>query len=111
MVEGGALDFSVQLTIDEDSPLRRPSSDQPYFDEAESLEVHEHVAMLLDEWSGGGLLRMLELNFSTFRLFAASALGAEPDYARRTANPRGRSASLIMLMSVEPLTLERISFF
>ncbi|WP_311471377.1 hypothetical protein [uncultured Actinomyces sp.] len=76
-------------SIDEDSPLRRPSSDQPYFDEAESLEVHEHVAMLLDEWSGGGLLRMLELNFSTFRLFAASALGAEPDYARRTANPRG----------------------
>ena len=75
--------------IDEDSPLRRPSADAPYFDEAESLEVHEHVATLLDEWSGGALLRMLELNFSTYRLFAASALGAEPDYVRRTANPRG----------------------
>ena len=42
---------------------------------------------MFDDWSGGGLLRMLELNFSTFRLFAALALGAEPDYVWCTANP------------------------
>ena len=41
--------FGFFNSIDEDSPLRRPSSDKPYFDEAESLEVHEHVTMLLDE--------------------------------------------------------------
>jgi hypothetical protein len=32
---------------------------------------------------------MLELNYTTYRLFVASALGAEPNYRTNTVNSRG----------------------
>ncbi|PWV50025.1 hypothetical protein [Nocardiopsis sp. L17-MgMaSL7] len=75
--------------IEEDHPLRSPSSKRPVFDESEGQTVHDHVGLLIQQWGGAGLLRKLEHNYTSFRLFGASALGAEPDYASQRVNQRG----------------------
>jgi hypothetical protein len=72
-----------------DSPIRRPSPSEPWFDEAESEEVHEYVAGLIAKWGGEDLLRHLDQNYEHYRFFVASALGAEPDYRTRTTSSRG----------------------
>ncbi|WP_017583226.1 hypothetical protein [Nocardiopsis valliformis] len=75
--------------IPADHPLRKPSSARPLFDETESQSVHDHMGSLIEQWGGVGLIRKLEHNYTTFRLFGASALGAEPDYTTRRVNSRG----------------------
>lgn len=75
--------------IPSDHPLRQPSSSRPIFDESESQTVHDHVGSMVEQWGGAGLIRKLEHNYTTFRLFGASALGAEPDYRSRRVNSRG----------------------
>ncbi len=75
--------------IPSDHPLRQPSSLKPIFDESESQTVHDHVGSLVEQWGGAGLIRKLEHNYTTFRLFGASALGAEPDYRSRRVNSHG----------------------
>lgn len=75
--------------IPPDHPLRQPSSTRPIFDESESQTVHDHIGSLVEQWGGAGLIRKLEHNYTTFRLFGASALGAEPDYRSRRVNSRG----------------------
>ena len=52
-------------------------------------EFHNHVAALISQWGGHDVLNMLELNYTTYRLFVASALGAEPNYRTNTVNGRG----------------------
>lgn len=71
-------------------PLREPSSTLAAFDESEAADLDEHMKSLIADWGGDGLLRSLEINFQTYRVFGASALGAEPDYAKGTTNSRGR---------------------
>lgn len=85
--------------IEEEHPLRGPSSRRPMFDEAEGQTVHDHVGLLIQRWGGAGLIRKLEHNYTTFRLFGASALGAEPDYSSQRVNPRG----LLPHRTAEPL--------
>ncbi len=75
--------------IPSDHPIRRPSSKLRYFDEAESLTIHDHVAAMIEQWGGDSLLRMLDSNYAKYRLFGASALGAEPQYQTRAVNSRG----------------------
>ena len=75
--------------IPADHPLRQPSSSRPVFSEAESQTIHDHVGSMVEQWGGAGLIRKLEHNYSTFRLFGASALGAEPDYSSARVNSRG----------------------
>lgn len=75
--------------IPSDHPLRQPSSSRPLFDEAESQTVHDHVGSLVEQWGGAGLIRKLEHNYSNYRLFGASALGAEPDYRLGRVNDHG----------------------
>lgn len=76
--------------LPENHPLRQPSSKLGVFDEAEAASLHDHMAALVAEWGGDGLLRSLEQNYETYRVFGASALGAEPDYRTGTVNDRGR---------------------
>ena len=76
--------------LPENHPLREPSSKLGVFDEAESLSLHDHMTALVAGWGGDGLLRSLEQNYETYRVFGASALGAEPDYHSGTVNARGR---------------------
>jgi hypothetical protein len=75
--------------IPDDHPMRRPSSKLNYFDDAESLTIHDHVAAMIEQWGGDSLLRMLNSNYEKYRLFGASALGAEPQYQSRKVNSRG----------------------
>lgn len=75
--------------VDPDSPIRKPSTREPYFDEAESVELHEYVAGLIDKWGGDDVLRTLDHNYQTYRFFVASALGSEPDYKSGTVSSRG----------------------
>ncbi|HBU42755.1 TRAFAC clade GTPase domain-containing protein [Microbacterium sp. UBA837] len=76
--------------IPHNHPLRQPASKLPLFDEAESKSLHDHMAALIARWGGDGLLRSLEQNYDTYRVFGASALGAEPDYRAGVINARGR---------------------
>lgn len=75
--------------IPADHPLRRPSGDEAVFSQAESQTIHDHVGAMIERWGGDGLIRKLEQNYTTFRLFGASALGAEPDYSSARVNSRG----------------------
>lgn len=70
-------------------PLRRPSSTEPFFDNEESISVHDHVKSLIASWGGDGLLRTLDQGFSQYRLFGASALGNPPDYATGRVDDQG----------------------
>lgn len=72
-----------------DSPMRRPSPHEPWFDEPESEEVHEYVAGLIAKWGGDDILRHLDQNYENYRFFVSSALGSEPDYRMRTTSSRG----------------------
>jgi len=75
--------------IPETDPIRVSSSNNPYYDDAEAKQVHDHIASLVQHWGGQGLLKMLDANFANYRLFGASALGSPPDYASATIDPRG----------------------
>jgi hypothetical protein len=70
-------------------PLRQTGSQDGAFDETESRTIHDHMAAMVANWGGDGLLRKLEQEFETYRLFGVSALGAEPDYRTATVNSRG----------------------
>lgn len=74
----------------ENHPLRQPSSKLGLFDEAQSRSLHDHMSAMIADWGGDGLLRSLEQNYETYRVFGASALGAEPDYRAGVVNARGR---------------------
>jgi len=75
--------------LEEQDPIRQPSSREPHFDEAESVNLHHHIESLVAQWGGSDVLSMLRLNYTTYRFFVASALGAEPDYGTGRVNSRG----------------------
>jgi hypothetical protein len=68
-------------SLPQEHPLRQPPPAGAYYDEADGASLHEHLRGMLHEWGGGPLLSLLDLNYTTYRLFGVSALGAEPDYA------------------------------
>ena len=70
-------------------PVRQPGSNRPLFDEAESRSVHDHIEALIHDWDGDDVLAHLRLNYERYRFFAASALGAEPEYRSERVNSRG----------------------
>lgn len=72
-----------------DDPIRQPATNEPWFDEAESLDLHHHVESIVSQWGGDDVLAMLRFNFESYRFFVASALGAEPNYQERRVNSRG----------------------
>lgn len=88
---------------DSTGTLRRPEPDAPGFDEYESIDFHHYLQGLIDDWGGGPVLTTLEQNFNTFRFFAVSALGTEPDYDSSTVqasqiNSRRVAEPLLWLM-------------
>ena len=70
-------------------PLRQASGKDGAYDLTESETIHDHVAAMITQWGGHGLLRKLEQEYSNFRLFGVSALGAEPEYKTGVVNTRG----------------------
>jgi hypothetical protein len=76
-------------TLPAEHPLRQPPPAGAYYDEADGASLHEYLRGMLEEWGGGPILHLLDLNFSRYRLFGVSALGAEPDYAATRVDSRG----------------------
>jgi hypothetical protein len=70
-------------------PLLAKPPALPGYDEAAGLDTHEHVRAMLHEYGADDIDALLVHNYTTFRYFAVSALGAAPDYATDTVNTRG----------------------
>jgi hypothetical protein len=75
--------------LGEDHPLRATPRELPAYDEVAGAHTHEQVKALLHEYRADDIDALLTLNFTTFRYFAVSALGAAPDYAAATVDPGG----------------------
>jgi len=75
--------------IEPDSRIRLASPTGPYYDELDGKVVHDYVAALIAKWGGDNILRHLDERYETYRLFAISALGAEPNYSTRITSSRG----------------------
>lgn len=75
--------------LDRQNPIMaKPTADLAY-DEADGQSVHEHMLALLTSWNSSDIEHHLRLNYSDYRYFGVSALGAEPDYARGSVAPGG----------------------
>ncbi|MCP2167107.1 TRAFAC clade GTPase domain-containing protein [Goodfellowiella coeruleoviolacea] len=61
-----------------DSPLRRPSSHDGYYDDEDGQDVHEEVRAWLNRWYDSAFDRTVVNTFHTYRYFGLSALGAPP---------------------------------
>ena len=70
-------------------PLLAKPSALPGYDESAGQDTHEHVRALLHEYGADDIDAHLMHNYATFRYFAVSALGAEPDYATREVDAGG----------------------
>ena len=68
--------------------LRAPAPSGPY-DETAGEQTHEHVKALLHGWGADDIDTHLAYNYANYRYFPVSALGAPPDYASGTVDPRG----------------------
>ncbi|WP_298446274.1 hypothetical protein [Ferrimicrobium sp.] len=75
--------------IEPDSPIMQPSPTGRYYDEQDGKVVHDYVAALIAKWGGDNILRHLDQYYETYRLFAISALGAQPNYSTKTTSSRG----------------------
>lgn len=76
-------------TLDRNNPIMAMPRAMPFYDDIDGQAVHEHTLSLLHEWNASDIDRHLQLNYSNFRYFAISALGAEPDYMTGTLAPGG----------------------
>lgn len=74
--------------LKETSPLRRPAPETPYFDEADSREVHAEIQRLLARWDGARIDQIAKHHFRRYRYFGLSALGETPTPDNRVS-PRG----------------------
>jgi GTPase SAR1 family protein len=75
--------------FDRSNPLMSATPAAPTYDKTDGLAVHEHMLALLHEWNAQDIDTHMRLNFSDFRYFGVSALGAEPDYETRTVAAGG----------------------
>ncbi|MGH3867574.1 MAG: zinc ribbon domain-containing protein [Pseudonocardiaceae bacterium] len=70
-------------------PLLAKPPALPGYDESAGQDTHEHVRAMLHEYGADDIDAHLMHNYATFRYFAVSALGAEPDYATREVDAGG----------------------
>jgi hypothetical protein len=75
--------------LDRGNPLMAATPAVPAYDNADGRAVHEHMLALLHEWNAQDIDTHMRLNYSEFRYFGVSALGAEPDYETRTVAAGG----------------------
>ncbi len=59
------------------------------YDEQTGSDTHEHVKALLHQYGADDVHAHIDSNYSTYRYFAVSALGAPPDYHADTVNSGG----------------------
>jgi hypothetical protein len=87
-----AITFSKMDTLlgslKETSPLLRPPSQEPYFDDRDSLAVHTEIQRLLARWEGSRIDQIAQLHYRCYRYFGVTALGETPTEDNRVS-PRG----------------------
>jgi len=66
--------------LDRGNPLMTTAPAMQAYPDADGQAVHEHILALLHQWNAQDIDTHLRLNYSNFRYFGVSALGAEPDY-------------------------------
>lgn len=76
-------------TLDRQNPIMSKPSIAGGYDEADGQSVHEHMLALLHEWNAADIDNHMRLNYSNYRYFTVSALGAEPDYQAGVVAPGG----------------------
>jgi hypothetical protein len=76
-------------TLDRGNPLMTIARDVPAYDNADGQAVHENMLALMHQWNAQDIDTHVRLNYSDYRYFGVSALGAEPDYENRTVAAGG----------------------
>lgn len=76
-------------TLEPGHPLMAAATSTNAYDEAMGQAVHEHMLALLHRWHADDIDNHLKLNYSDYRYFGVSALGAEPDYSTKRVAPGG----------------------
>lgn len=75
--------------LGEGSPIKSNSPALAGYNEMDGLAVHENMRALLLEWGADMIDTKLRVNYSDYRYFAVSALGAAPDYNTSMVDPGG----------------------
>jgi ABC-type dipeptide/oligopeptide/nickel transport system ATPase component len=76
-------------TLDRGNALMAATPSMPAYDNADGRAVHEHMLALLHQWNAQDIDTHMRLNYSDYRYFGVSALGAEPDYETGTVAAGG----------------------
>lgn len=75
--------------LDPSDPIFTPVRSVAGYDEEGGQAVHEYVTSLLHRFGADDIDSHLRLNYQSFRYFAVSALGAQPDYKAKEVDPGG----------------------
>jgi hypothetical protein len=67
-------------TLDRGNPLMTTAPAVPAYDTGDGAAVHENMLALMHQWNAQDIDTHVKLNYSDYRYFGVSALGAEPDY-------------------------------
>jgi hypothetical protein len=67
-------------TLDRGNPLMTTAPAVPAYDSGDGAAVHENMLALMHQWNAQDIDTHVKLNYSDYRYFGVSALGAEPDY-------------------------------
>ena len=76
-------------SLDRTSPIMGRPLGIPAYQDADGQAVHEHMLALMHEWNAADIDTDMRLNYSDYRYFGVSALGAEPDYRSGSVAPGG----------------------
>ena len=76
-------------TLDRQNPIMATAPAVQAYQNADGLAVHEHMLALLHEWNAADIDTHMRLNYSDYRYFGVSALGAEPNYGDGVVAPGG----------------------
>lgn len=76
-------------SLDRHNPIMAKAAGVPAYEDADGQVVHEHMLALMNEWNATDIDNHMRLNYSDYRYFGVSALGAEPDYEGNTVAPGG----------------------
>ena len=76
-------------SLDRNNPIMAKPPAMPAYQDADGQAVHEHMLTLMHEWNAADIDTHMRLNYSDYRYFGVSALGAEPDYQGGVVAPGG----------------------
>jgi GTPase SAR1 family protein len=75
--------------LDRYNPIMAQPPGLPAYQDADGRTVHEHMLALMRDWNATDIDTHMRLNYSDYRYFGVSALGAEPDYREYAVAPGG----------------------